>query len=209
MNLQACSKCKVEKPLVTGFYKNAKCASGYDTVCKECKCSYQAVRRTTFVEQEREYNRAYRQQNKEQISERRRAYRERNAEQIKVLKREYYLRNKAVIDAKNSEWQRNNPERVAKRNAKWKRSNPDKVTIQTIRRLEHIKRATPAWANEFFIQEAYHIAKVRGEKVGGQWHVDHVIPLRGKLVCGLHVENNLQVIPAKANLLKNAKFQTY
>lgn len=63
-------------------------------------------------------------------------------------------------------------------------------------------RACPQWANLFFIQEAYHLAAVRTKHTGYQWHVDHIVPLRSKSVCGLHVEHNLQVIPAAVNLRK-------
>jgi hypothetical protein len=204
---QTCSKCKVEKPLAIGFYKNTKCATGYNTVCKDCSKVDTAARYWSNRDAHLAYHRSRRESNPELYQAKSRVYRERNAEQVKARKREFYLKNRDVLMAKGSEWQRNNPDKVAARNAKWKKANPDKVTAQTIRRLEHIKRATPSWANEFFIEEAYHLAKVRAEKLGGQWHVDHIIPLRGKLVSGLHVENNLQVIPAKVNLLKNAKFQ--
>lgn len=80
------------------------------------------------------------------------------------------------------------------------------MRVLWIRRQEHVKRATPSWANQFFIAEAYHIAKVRNQFLGGNWHVDHIIPLRGKNVCGLHVENNLQVIRSEVNLRKGNKF---
>jgi hypothetical protein len=63
-------------------------------------------------------------------------------------------------------------------------------------------RATPAWANHFFIEEAYDLAQRRTKSTGIKWHVDHIVPLRSKRVCGLHVENNLQVIPARTNLEK-------
>jgi hypothetical protein len=207
MTIQTCSKCKVEKPLITGFYKNTKCASGYNTVCKECNRVDVAARYWSNRDAHLAYHKSYREANPERCKARSLAYRTNNSELVKTQKREFYLRNREALIAKGAEWQRKNPDKVAARNAKWKKANPDKVTVQTIRRLEHIKRATPAWANEFFIEEAYHLAKVRAEKLGGKWHVDHIIPLRGKLVCGLHVENNLQVIPAKVNLLKNAKFQ--
>lgn len=63
-------------------------------------------------------------------------------------------------------------------------------------------RATPSWANPFFIEEAYHLAKLRSEMTGFAWHVDHVVPLKSRIVCGLHVEHNLAVVPAPYNLSK-------
>ena len=63
-------------------------------------------------------------------------------------------------------------------------------------------RRSPKWANEFFIEEAYRLAAMRTKMLGYKWHVDHIVPLKSKLVCGLHVENNLRVIPAKDNLIK-------
>lgn len=64
------------------------------------------------------------------------------------------------------------------------------------------RKAMPAWANEFFLAEAYDIAATRTEMTGIQWEVDHIVPLQGATVCGLHVENNIAVIPAQDNRKK-------
>lgn len=66
-------------------------------------------------------------------------------------------------------------------------------------------QATPLWANTFFIEEIYHLATLRTKLSGFAWEVDHIVPLQGKRVCGLHVENNLQVIPASKNRSKGNK----
>lgn len=71
------------------------------------------------------------------------------------------------------------------------------------------KKALPKWLSEdfeFFISEIYILARKRSEITGIKWEVDHIIPIAGKTVCGLHVPWNLQVIPWKINRSKSNKF---
>jgi 5-methylcytosine-specific restriction endonuclease McrA len=73
-----------------------------------------------------------------------------------------------------------------------------------VRKYQAKKRlATPAWANDFFIEEIYHLAELRTKLLGIPHEVDHVIPLQSDVVCGLHVENNLQVITRDENIRKS------
>ena len=68
-------------------------------------------------------------------------------------------------------------------------------------------RATPKWASIELIEKIYAQAEMIERRTGIKQHVDHVIPLRGKTVCGLHVPANLQVISAKENIRKSNKFE--
>ena len=70
-------------------------------------------------------------------------------------------------------------------------------------------RALPSWASTEAIASMYERAKELCRTTGVDWHVDHVIPLNGKSVCGLHVENNLQVITASQNRSKRNKFEEH
>lgn len=61
---------------------------------------------------------------------------------------------------------------------------------------------TPIWASKSSISAFYTEAKRLEKETGLKYHVDHIVPLNSALVCGLHVESNLQVIPASENVLK-------
>ena len=68
------------------------------------------------------------------------------------------------------------------------------------------KGATPSWGDKAAIEEFYKAAQLLTKLTGTKWQVDHIVPLRHPLVQGLHVEFNLQVIPAEQNNKKNNKW---
>lgn len=100
-------------------------------------------------------------------------------------------------DAKWRKYQ--DKEKMAARNKKWREENPDKNCAKSAKyRAAKLHRTVP-WANDFFIEEAYALARLRTELTGIEWDVDHIIPLQGEFISGLHVETNLQVIPSVEN----------
>lgn len=112
-------------------------------------------------------------------------------------------RPKDRVKRNNAAYYERNKDRIAQRNKDWAEKNPGSRAKRKATRRAAEFNATPAWANLFFIGEAYHLAKLREKATGFKWHVDHIVPLNSPLVCGLHVEHNLQVIPARTNLSKS------
>ena len=101
-------------------------------------------------------------------------------------------------------------EKARIRAAKWKKNNIGRVVANTTLRKKHIKLRTPKWVDAeelWLIKEVYKLAAERTKLHGFSWHVDHIVPLQGKTVSGLHTISNLQVIPAKANIAKANKYE--
>lgn len=106
----------------------------------------------------------------------------------------------------NKQWVADNPEKNKQHKKRWNQRNVEKCRIICNKRYSYAKQARPQWSNKFFIEEAYRLAQMRSEVFKTQWEVDHIIPIKGLDVCGLHVETNLQVIPRSFNASKQNRF---
>lgn len=125
-----------------------------------------------------------------------------NVRLIKIL---HYQKNKSSY----KERAENRPvELVRKYRSNWKKRNVGVVNSNTASRKKHIRKATPNWLTDehrdqikWFYSEAQ---RLRSE-TGIPHDVDHIVPVRGELVSGLHVPWNLRVIPSIENQKKNRK----
>ena len=92
----------------------------------------------------------------------------------------------------------------------YRQANKGKINALNAARKMVIKQRTPAWLNEIAldrIKNEYMLAALLSKVTGSPWHVDHIIPLQGKMVSGLHVPSNLRVLPAFENISKKNKFK--
>lgn len=144
------------------------------------------------------------------IAEYQRTYRINNAVRIAALKAAWKEANKAHVEAKDRVYALANPEKRTIARKKWIAANPGKDTAAKALNLQSRKRRVPTWLSDddkWLIEQAYQLAALRTRLFGFSWHVDHVIPLNGKKVSGLHVPTNLQVIPGIENLRKHNRFE--
>lgn len=139
-----------------------------------------------------------------------------NADVIRAKRRAAYEKNpeaeKSAAKIRSAEWRLKNPQHEGAKAAKarYKAANPGKVRADTVKRRTAKMHRTPAWLTEddlWMIEQAYELAAIRTKLFGFSWHVDHVLPLQGKKVSGLHVPNNLQVIPWVDNVRKANAFE--
>ena len=127
------------------------------------------------------------------------------SEASKAAKRRYYERNKELVIARAVA----RPiDAVRKYRRNWKKNNPLQVLANNrVRRRRH-REATPPWVTykqKTEMRELYKISITMTQTTGVQYVVDHIIPLRSDLVCGLHVPWNLRVITQEENLRKSNK----
>ena len=99
-------------------------------------------------------------------------------------------------------WRTANAERIARRMSAWARANKHRVNALIAKRNASKKRAIPAWASLPAVRKIYEEADRMRRETGIKYEVDHIVPLQGKTVCGLHWEGNLQIITKAENASK-------
>ena len=121
------------------------------------------------------------------------------------------LVRQAVNKCSRDYWNAHKKEHAIKNNT-WKKNNRGRANFWERQRELALLQRTPSWLDPdelFLVAEAYALASLRSKVTGIAWHVDHVIPLRGKTVSGLHVPLNLAVIPAIDNIRKRNNYEQY
>lgn len=109
----------------------------------------------------------------------------------------------------NKRWRDANPERCRQHAKNFRERFPEYQVAYNAERRARLIRATPPWADASEIRSIYRLAKRLEQQDGVKRHVDHVIPLRNPLVCGLHVAENLRVVTAVENLAKSNKYESW
>lgn len=122
-------------------------------------------------------------------------------EQAKAAKRRYYERNTEACKARAAAHKAKDPEKVKASKDEYRASNPGLWAAYCGKRRAVKKQATPRWADHEKIARLYELAAVLNAD-GCAFEVDHIVPLNSPLVCGLHVENNLQLLPKVGNRSK-------
>lgn len=132
----------------------------------------------------------------------------------KQASQEHYQRNKTERNAAAREWRARNPNKANQASREYHHRNRETRSGQykewaklngSLRRLTSAKRkaamlrAIPVWADLAKMKAVYREAGRIQDLTGVRMHVDHIVPLQSVLVCGLHCEANLQIIPAIEN----------
>ena len=157
------------------------------------------------------YKESYRKRNKAKIAERKKEYYTKNREKVKLKAAEYReTLDKDAVSTYNKKYRKENIEKHKEHKSRWQKNNRHKTRSSTARRRAARIQATPGWLTEeqlndikFIYQQAEELQWLSEEP----FEVDHIVPLRGKEVCGLHVPWNLQILPRDMNRKKSNLFK--
>jgi hypothetical protein len=133
-----------------------------------------------------------------------------NKDRILAYKKEYYQKTKEKRLATNAEYRKNNPEKLAEINKVWRLKNSASLNARNRARKAAKLNRTPEWLTVIDferIENEYKLAALLTKVTGSPWQVDHILPLQGKTVSGLHVPSNLRAIPAFDNKSKHNKYE--
>lgn len=190
MSDKICTKCKEVKAL-SDFCRDSSRKDGLHPWCKGCRSKQAHDYQVDNRDKRRKWSAKWRAENPERQRE---------------LNATSHARNRKKRNADSREYRKNNLEYMRELGKLWSKNNPDKWKVTKASRRAAKRRAIPDWSNDefedFAIREMYELSRIRKELTGIDWHVDHIVPLKSKKVCGLHCLANLQIITGSENMSK-------
>lgn len=186
-----CPKCK-ETKLLTEF-------SPRTSGCKPCKALYSL----NYYRLKKEAGIKLTPEQRKVNSLASMAWQKRNPDKVKQTQIRWKATGKDAIKAKR--WRDKNPEADRAVRARYYIKHSGKVMDRAVARHAAKLKRTPAWANKDDIRQIY-IECGNRRKLGENVVVDHIIPLQGKIVSGLHVAENLRIISFQENAVKSNRF---
>lgn len=220
---KVCRTCsKIKK--ITEYYKEKNYKDGTLPNCIACVSEKHRKYRISNPDKIKLANTLYSLNNKEKINNSNKRHYHKNNKKINKKRRKDYLKNIEKRKEQGRLYRTENREKECKRHAKYMaektesykasqkkyRSNhPEKGSAAAASRRAKKLLATPIWLTIEQLVEIsalYLKAKILSKNTGIKHHVDHIAPLQGKNVRGLHVPWNLQILTAEENIRKSNKF---
>jgi hypothetical protein len=194
--MKSCVTCGESKELEF-FYRRKDSPDGYRNDCKLCRKAKSHSNYFSNLVNKREW------------------HREHHRKKLELNPNwyvEHYAANKERMSVYNAMYYReHNREKRLDQAKQWAQDNPGMANANKKAYKAAKIKACPQWVRDdadlmWMISQAYELAAQRSKTLGYSWHVDHIVPLRGERVSGLHVPWNLQVIPGIVNMSKSNKF---
>jgi hypothetical protein len=205
MSTKRCSRCDSLKE-INQFKKYQRSKDGLWCYCKDCDKIVKGLSYRRNREEILDQQKYYRIKNKEIIRERNTKNRANNKKEKNKRDLEYYYANKDKILAKARERYSKNKAKIKSKVKAYTKANRSKVTAIKAKYRAAKYNATPDWLTKEHleqIEEFYETARdLAWLNEGEILQVDHIVPLQGKEVCGLHVPWNLQILSKSKNISK-------
>jgi hypothetical protein len=173
--------------------------------CKHGHLSDRYVKSAQCIECVYAQSKEWRQANPESYKQSCRKWLESNRDVHNVRVKRWQAKNKAKIAIDQKAWEKANPDKVKAKTLRWREKHPEKYTALAVASVARRAKRVPKWNtsdDRWLMAQFYDVARLRTKATGVVWEVDHIIPLRGKAVSGLHVPSNLQVILKSENRAK-------